>query len=144
VIVIILEKAPPRLKGELTRWLHEPRTNVFVGRVSAQVRRLLWQKVKAELGPTSGALLVHHSDDEPGFRIETHGDTTRRLQTFDGLQLIQRDHPNSEKALRKLAARLPTGARRNFDWSCPPGETPPDSDGKDAPSDPPIPPSDEA
>ncbi len=128
MIVLILEKAPPRLRGELTRWLHEPRTNIFVGRVSALVRRKLWEKVRRELGPQAGALLVHHSGDEPGFRLHAHGDTTRRIPEFDGLQLIQRDHPNPERARRKLAARLPTGERRQFDWSCPPGRRQDDQD----------------
>ncbi len=121
MIVLILEKAHLSLRGELTRWLHEPRANVFVGRVSALVRDRLWEKVKRELGPGAGALLIHQSSDEPGFRLLSHGDTTRRIRELDGLQLIQKNHPNPEKALRKLAARLPKGERRNFDWSSPPG-----------------------
>lgn len=138
MIVLILENAPMRLRGELTRWLHEPRTNVFVGRVSALVRDKLWAKVRKESGPNSGALLIHSSNDEPGFRIETYGDTTRRLLLRDGLQLFQRDHPNREKALRKLGARLPTGERRNFDPLNPPGtskgDATPDAASPDAPS----------
>ncbi len=122
MMVLILEKAPPRLRGELTRWLHEPRTNVYVGRVSAIVRDKLWQKVKSELGPTAGALLIHNSQEEPGFTLHSHGKTTRRIIEFEGLQLIQKDHPNQEKALKKLAARLPKGDRRNFDWAKPPGQ----------------------
>lgn len=124
MMVLILEKASPSLRGELTRWLHEPRTNVYVGRVSQKVRSLLWEKVRRDLGPSSGALMLHNSDDEPGFRIHAHGETTRRIVTLDGLQLIQKDHPNPAKALRKLAARLPTGDRRNFDPTLPPGEQP--------------------
>ncbi len=124
MIVLILERVSPGLRGELTRWLHEPRTNVFVGRTSSKVRDLLWKKIRRELGPRSGALLIHNSDDEPGFRLHAHGDTTRRLVSFDGLQLIQKDHPNPERALRKLGARLPQGERRTFDPTAPPGARP--------------------
>ena len=35
MMVIILKKAPARLRGELTRWLIEPRPGVVVDRVSA-------------------------------------------------------------------------------------------------------------
>lgn len=121
MIVLILEKAPPSLRGELTRWLHEPRANVYVGRTSALVRHKLWEKVKRDLGPQSGALLVHTSDTEPGFEIHTHGDTTRRVALFDGLQLIQRDHPNRDAAMKKLAARPPRGDRLSLNWDAPPG-----------------------
>src|SRR5688572_28601071 len=44
MIVMLLEKVPLRLRGELTRWLIEPRTGVFVGHVNAMVRDRLWQK----------------------------------------------------------------------------------------------------
>lgn len=133
MIVLILEKAPPSLRGELTRWLHEPRANVFVGKVSALVRDKLWRKVKSELGPNAGALLIHNSNDEPGFRLHSHGHTRRRIVELDGLQLIQKDHPNPEKARRKLAARIPKGDRKHFDWGAPPGAEqpkpqPPESD----------------
>lgn len=124
MIVLILERAPDSLRGELTRWLHEPRTNVFVGRVSALVRRKLWDKVKREIGLGAGALLAYNSDDEPGFRLETFGDTTRRVIESDGLQLIQKDHPNREKAMTKLGTRLPKGARLTYDPENPPGRAP--------------------
>ena len=36
MIVMILEKVSVGLRGELSRWLIEPRTGVFVGQVSAR------------------------------------------------------------------------------------------------------------
>jgi CRISPR-associated protein Cas2 len=45
MVVIILEKVPVRLRGELTRWLLELKAGVFVGKVSAMVRDKLWQRV---------------------------------------------------------------------------------------------------
>ena len=38
MIVMILENVPTSLRGELSRWLLEPRAGVFVGHVSARVR----------------------------------------------------------------------------------------------------------
>lgn len=122
MIVIILEKAPPRLKGELTRWLHEPRSNVFVGKVSAEVRTHLWKKVTDELGPFSGALLIHNSDDEPGYRLQAHGKTKRRIVEKSGLQLVEYDHPNAKAAIKKLLARPSFGEPRlEYNPENPPG-----------------------
>ena len=45
MIVMTLERVPPSLRGELTRWLIEVQTGVYVGTVSAAVRDLLWEKV---------------------------------------------------------------------------------------------------
>ncbi len=41
MVVIILEKVPAGLRGELTRWLLELKAGVFVGKVSAMVRERL-------------------------------------------------------------------------------------------------------
>ena len=38
MVVIILEKVSASLRGELTRWMIEPHTGVFVGHVSGMVR----------------------------------------------------------------------------------------------------------
>ena len=44
MLVITLEAVPPSLRGELTRWLIEVQTGVYVGNVSGLVRDLLWDK----------------------------------------------------------------------------------------------------
>lgn len=44
MVVIVLEKVPRGLRGELTRWLVELDTGVFVGQLSATVRDLLWRR----------------------------------------------------------------------------------------------------
>lgn len=44
-MVLIVERARPSLRGELTRWFVELRSGVFVGNVSGVVRDKLWEKV---------------------------------------------------------------------------------------------------
>jgi CRISPR-associated protein Cas2 len=44
MVVLILERGPPGLRGELTRWFLEPQAKMSVGRVSAMVRDRLWEK----------------------------------------------------------------------------------------------------
>ncbi len=88
MIVLICENVPSALRGELTRWLIEPKAGVFVGRVSAIVRDKLWEKVCSNVRD-GGSLLIHTSSNEQGFTIRQWGDTKRWIENFDGLQLIR-------------------------------------------------------
>ncbi len=85
--VLILERVPTTLRGELSRWMIEPRTGVFVGKVSAMVRDRLWDK--ARLGAKAGAgMLLYTSATEQGFSARSFGDTARDLVDWEGLTLV--------------------------------------------------------
>jgi len=66
MITLVLERVPVSLRGELTRWLIEPKAGVFVGRVSALVRDKLWEKACAG-AEGAGCLLLYAVDNEQGF-----------------------------------------------------------------------------
>jgi CRISPR-associated protein Cas2 len=87
-MVLILERVPIRLRGELTRWLLEPKAGVFVGRVSAVVRDKLWEKSCGQV-KEGGCLMIHTSDNEQGFRVRSWGGTTRLIEDFEGLLLVR-------------------------------------------------------
>ncbi|MSQ22449.1 MAG: type I-E CRISPR-associated endoribonuclease Cas2 [Dehalococcoidia bacterium] len=87
MVVMILERVSPSLRGELTRWLLEPKAGVFVGTVSALVRDKLWELVGQRVG-SGGGILVHTTDNEQGFALQFRGDTTRLVRDFDGLSLV--------------------------------------------------------
>jgi CRISPR-associated protein Cas2 len=110
--ILILESVPSSLRGELSRWFLEPKAGLFVGCPTSLVRVLLWQRICHNLGPLSGAVLIYSSSNEAGYEIETHGDTRRRIRDVDGLQLVERDHPNIVNALKKLRATPPPGLKR--------------------------------
>jgi len=86
MVMIILERVTPSLRGEITRWLIQPKTNVFVGRLSARVRDLLWEKV-SKAKATGAAVMVYSDNTEQGFSIRTTGDTSKTIGDFDGLFL---------------------------------------------------------
>lgn len=86
--VLILEKVTASLRGELTRWLLEVKTGVFVGRVSAMVREKLWEQSRKYIGE-GGAVLIHHTATEQGYTIRTCGPTSRSVVDFDGLQFMR-------------------------------------------------------
>jgi len=88
MVVLILERVPRGLRGELTRWFLEPKAGVFVGRVSAMVRDKLWEKACSS-ARDGGCLMVYSSDTEQGYRIRSWGKTARSIEDFDGLFLVR-------------------------------------------------------
>lgn len=86
--VIVLERVPISVRGELTRWMLEIHPGVFVGDLSALVRDLLWEHICDMMRSGAGAL-VYQSNSEQGFTMKVCGKTSRTLRDFDGLQLIQ-------------------------------------------------------
>jgi len=88
MIVMILGKVPVSLRGELTRWLIEPYTGVFVGHVNAMVRDRLWDKC-CKAKRAGGVLQAWSTNTEQRFKMRAHGDTQREIVEFDGLQLIR-------------------------------------------------------
>jgi CRISPR-associated protein Cas2 len=87
--VIVVERATPGLRGQLTRWMLEVRAGVFVGTLSPRVRDKLWALVKAR-NPDGGSLLVARAHNEQGFVVETNGDTSRQVLDIEGLQLVRK------------------------------------------------------
>lgn len=96
MIVIMMEKVPVSLRGEITRWLLELRPGVFVGNISALVREKLWEHI-CEKAKGGAATLLHSAANEQGYNIRSHGDTSRKIRDFEGLQLIVVSENNQKK-----------------------------------------------
>jgi CRISPR-associated protein Cas2 len=88
LVIILLERVPRGLRGELTRWLLEPKPGVFVGDISAMVRDKLWEKACAAMNGGAG-MLIHSAEAEQGFEIRFWGETSRTVVDFEGLSLIR-------------------------------------------------------
>lgn len=88
MVVIILEKVSASVRGELTRWLLELKTGVFVGNVSGAVRDALWTQVCGKLRDGAG-ILLHSAANEQGYAIRLHGKTSRQVESYDGLLLMR-------------------------------------------------------
>lgn len=87
MLVIVLENAPPRLRGRMAVWLLEVRAGVYVGDVSRRVREMLWHQV--EQGIDEGnAVMVWRTNTESGFDFVTVGKNRRVPVEFDGLKLV--------------------------------------------------------
>ena len=90
LLMMTLEKVPPRLRGYLSRWLIEVSTGVYVGRVSAVVRDLLWEK-SIDLGGDGRLIQAWTVSSEQGFEFRLHGDHGRSIVDFDGLLLVSKE-----------------------------------------------------
>ena len=97
MVLMILERVVPSVRGELTRWLIQPQSGVFVGKVSALVRDKLWDKAVKSLdalkprknGRKPGAIMIYTTNTEQGFAIRVHGQTDRQIEDFEGLLLVK-------------------------------------------------------
>jgi CRISPR-associated protein Cas2 len=88
MVVLILERATPSLRGEITRWLLQPHAGVFVGWLSARVRDLLWRKIVT--GSPKGACTMIYSDNtEQGFSVRSFGQPSKVIQDFEGIFLAK-------------------------------------------------------
>ena len=96
MLVIVLENAPPRLRGRMAVWLLEVRAGVYVGSYSRRVRDHIWAQVEEGL-EDGNAVLMWRSSSEAGFDFVTLGRNRRMPADFDGVQLV-RFHPEGDAA----------------------------------------------
>lgn len=85
--VIVLENAPPRLRGRLAVWMLEVRAGVYVGNFSVRVRGMIWNNVKEGL-EEGNAVMVWRAQTESGFDFVTLGTNRRMPRDIDGMKLV--------------------------------------------------------
>ena len=87
MLVIVVEAAPPRLRGRLAVWLLEVHAGVYVGDLSVKVREMIWQQVVAGIEGGS-AVMVWSTNTEQGYDFTTLGANRRIPVEFDGVRLV--------------------------------------------------------
>lgn len=87
-MVIVVENAPPRLRGRLSIWLSEIRAGTYVGVYSARQRERIWSDVCAMIGDGS-ACMVWTAATDSGFDFIATGSNRREPVDFDGLTLVR-------------------------------------------------------
>lgn len=88
MIVIVVAACPVGLRGHLTRWLLEISAGVFVGKVSARVRDLLWTRT-IDMVKSGRAIMVHTADNEQGLAFKVHRHEWTPVE-IEGLTLMLR------------------------------------------------------
>jgi CRISPR-associated protein Cas2 len=87
MLVIVLENAPPRLRGRLAVWLLEIRAGVYVGDVSQRVREMIWRQVVVGL-EDGNAVIIWTTNTEAGYDFQTFGKNRRIPKELDGVKLV--------------------------------------------------------
>jgi CRISPR-associated protein Cas2 len=87
MLVIVVENAPPRLRGRLGLWLVEVRAGVYVGKVSRRVREMIWDNLVKGIDE-GNAVMVWSSNTESGFDFLTLGANRRIPVEMDGIKLV--------------------------------------------------------
>lgn len=89
MIVIVLENAPPRLRGRLAVWLLEVRAGVYVGEYGKKVREYLWEQVEEMIEEGNAVIVWRDSGNDAGFSFQTLGENRRVPVQFDGVSLVE-------------------------------------------------------
>ena len=91
--VITLKNVPVALRGDLTKWMQEIATGVYVGNFNAKVREYLWDRV-CDAVATGEATLCFSVRNEIGYQFQTIN-AQREVVNFDGIPLVR--IPSSEQ-----------------------------------------------
>lgn len=89
MIVIVLENAPPRLRGRLAVWLLEIRAGVYVGDYNRKIREYLWNQVVKGIGDGNAVMVWRAPGNESGVEFDTVGANRRVPVDFDGVRLVE-------------------------------------------------------
>lgn len=107
-----MTNCPPRLRGDLSKWLCEINTGVYVGNVSSRVRDALWDRVCQNL-KNGQATLVFTTAGEQRMDFRTHN-TTWEAVDFDGIKLMRRPLPQSGAESTPLKPGFSKAAQQQY------------------------------
>lgn len=88
MLVIVVENAPPRLRGRLAVWLLEVRAGVYVGDYGRRVREMIWEQVVGGI-EDGNAVIAWSAPNETGFHFDTCGKNRRVPVDLDGMRLVE-------------------------------------------------------
>ena len=71
--VITLKNVPPSLRGDLTKWMQEIATGVYIGNFNPRIRERLWNRI-CENTSIGEATLSYATRNEIGYTFQTSDD----------------------------------------------------------------------
>lgn len=90
MIVVSMTNCPPKLRGDLSKWLLEINTGVYVGQVNARVREALWKRICENINDGQ-ATMVFSTNNEQHMDFYVHN-TLWKPVDLDGIKLMK--HPD--------------------------------------------------
>ncbi|NLO48453.1 MAG: type I-E CRISPR-associated endoribonuclease Cas2 [Clostridiales bacterium] len=123
MLVVTLTNCPVGLRGDLTKWLLEINSGVFVGQVSTRIREQIWNRIK-DMCKNGSAVMVYSASGEQKLGFKVLGGAWEPID-FDGIKLMLRPSTQrlknsgnlkpgfSNAAIRRRAKRK-TAAKMNY------------------------------
>lgn len=89
MIIFICHNASNRIRGELTRFLYEIDSGVYIGNLSGEVRDLLYDKIEKLAVDINdfNMIMAYSYKNENGFEYRYLNYDKYKLVDFDGLML---------------------------------------------------------
>jgi CRISPR-associated protein Cas2 len=88
MVVMMLQKTPAALKGELSRWLFEAAPGLYIGHVTAMVRDRLWE-ICASSKSAGSVFQAWSTNTEQHFAMRIVGSDRFRVVDYEGLQFME-------------------------------------------------------
>ena len=98
--VITLKKTPAFLRGDLTKWMQEISTGVYVGNFNSKVREELWQRV-IENVKEGEATICYAYRNEIGYEFRTNSKEIS-IADFDGIPFVMLERKENVSYENKL------------------------------------------
>ena len=110
MIVVCMTNCPPKLRGDLSKWLLEINTGVYVGQVSARVREALWKRICDNISDGQ-ATMVFSAQNEQHMDFYVHN-TSWKPVDFDGIKLMKHLEKNIYSSQSELKPGFSNAAKR--------------------------------
>ena len=94
--MITLSDCPPKVRGDLSKWLCEISPGVYAGNINARVRTELWARICENL-KSGRATMVYSARCEQQMKFEVHNAHWEPVD-LDGILLMRRPLPKPHKA----------------------------------------------
>lgn len=121
--VITLKRSTPSLRGDLTKWMQEIATGVYIGNFNTRVREKLWSRVIETVGDGEATMSFAYRN-EIGYQFVTWN-TRRENIDCDGIPLVLL--PVEQKESKKVLTGFSNAAKfrnaRNFSGIKPAAKT---------------------
>ena len=84
--VVTLKKSTPSLRGDLTKWMQEIATGVYIGNFNTRIREKLWDRITSTVGDGE-ATMSYACRNEIGYQFVTWN-TERESIDYEGIPLV--------------------------------------------------------
>ncbi len=113
MIVVSVTNCPPKLRGDLSKWLLEINTGVYVGNINAKVREALWKRICENIS-NGQATMVFNAQNEQHMDFYVHNTHLKPID-FDGIKLmLHPDQTNSLSNTPELKQGFSNNAKRRM------------------------------